>query len=200
MGGWGNKVSETPHHAWMIDLETLGKAPDCVIASIGAACCDLDASTFVLNYSFYILVDLHQPGRVIDPDTVLWWFKQSKKTIDETFLNSTPALLSGALMELEKALQTFPPDTLWSKGADFDLAILNHAYQQRDLITPWRYQQVRCFRTLGAYFSEVPEPPNPGAHNALYDAQTQLRHLWEINRVRKKLYSFGGTEKSSAQD
>src|ERR1700731_4700055 len=60
----------------MIDLETLGTRPGCSVLSIGAA----EFSPDGVKASFYVVVrrsSCLDAGLVEDPDTVVWWGRQS---------------------------------------------------------------------------------------------------------------------------
>jgi hypothetical protein len=62
----------------MLDLETMGTSPNAAIVAIGAV--KFDPGTGELGGRFYQVVDLASSvaaGCVIDPDTVLWWMRQS---------------------------------------------------------------------------------------------------------------------------
>jgi len=183
-----DKLIMEPHIAIMLDLETMGKQQDCVIAAIAAARCDLAAPEFVLlGEPFYDVVDLNnQPGRRFEPETVRWWLQQNDtaRQIFSKQINPTP--LSNVLIRLSQYLKTNSFVTVWSKGADFDITILNHAYAKRKLnfYQPWDYRQQQCFRTIVNLHdpNKTVEPawPAENKHNAMHDAVHQLHWLYNI--------------------
>jgi hypothetical protein len=62
----------------MVDIETMGKKPTAPIVSIGAVFFNLH--TGVLGKEFYSVVSLKSSmanGAIAEPDTILWWLKQS---------------------------------------------------------------------------------------------------------------------------
>lgn len=174
------------HLAAMIDLETLALTPDATIASIACVICDLDKQdwnyiTPVLSYN----VELQQ-GRKIDASTVSWWLNQSKEAQAVTF-GGEKVTLGNALLSLQTYLRRYKIDTVWSKGADFDIKILEHAYTQIGEVIPWIYKQPRCYRTILeiAEYKGVPykKVENMRTHTALNDAFQQLETLYNINKI-----------------
>lgn len=182
-------VDLRPRIAVMIDLETLALTPDAVIVSIGAAMIDLNDVVRDNIPTFYKVINRDQPNRYIRPDTVDWWMVQSDDTravFRDPTINLSAALKSGlptdssSLSEFFKGAKLLDSNfTVWSKGVDFDIAILEHAYHQLGITIPWHYRQRKCFRTLSYIFRDVDisDIVNPLAHNALEDAKYQARVL-----------------------
>lgn len=154
----------------MVDLETLGLRPDSVILSIGAVV--FDANT--IDSESYWTVELDQPGRRIDADTVRWWLGQSEGARRAIYDPRETWTLGRALDEFA---ELFDADTrIWANGANFDIVLLEHAYSGR---TPWKYKNTRCYRTVRAMFPGIDnEIDSMGdEHNALDDARHQTRVL-----------------------
>ena len=168
----------------MLDLETLGTTPGCVILSIGAVAFD---SAAVLS-TFEVHLDprsCQRAGLTIDADTVMWWLGREEA--------ARIALIQGPAIPLSAALAEFAawlnpgerPIRLWSKGPSFDAAILGAAYRAAGLVVPWNYQDERCVRTVldltgvdGGDYREMGEP----RHQALTDALAQTRAVQEALR------------------
>lgn len=158
----------------MVDLETLAVTADAVVVSIGAV---KFTHKKIEDSAFYTPVSVNSNlnlGRRVDENTLSWWMSQPE-TARKVF--SQPAVT------VEEALSQFAhwlgddPVFMWANGADFDLAILQHAYAQLGLEVPWKFWNNRCFRTVKS-FSKVRAPAAPSvAHNALDDAIAQARHL-----------------------
>lgn len=158
----------------MVDLETLAVTADAVVVSIGAV---KFTHKKIEDSAFYTTVSVNSNlnlGRRVDENTLSWWMSQPE-TARKVF--SQPAVT------VEEALSQFAhwlgddPVFMWANGADFDLAILQHAYAQLGLEVPWKFWNNRCFRTVKS-FSKVRAPAAPSvAHNALDDAIAQARHL-----------------------
>jgi inhibitor of KinA sporulation pathway (predicted exonuclease) len=162
----------------MIDLETLGTGSDCHILSIGA--CTMDGAA-----SFHKV--LGEQDRKIDLGTVRWWMDQSK---DAQFVIKQAAMSDLSLLDCLLELQDFIHASgenvrVWSHGAGFDIAILENAFRQVGLNTPWSFWNVRDTRTLIDLakwkFGEKIEPTRDGLHhNALDDAKHQARWMCSI--------------------
>ena len=161
----------------MLDLETTGVAAGCCILSIGA--CTLD-----LNNEFYQKISIDScwnSGLKDDPSTLNWWDSQDPAARIEAFsgtlhiqdvLNNFSLWLKGLQ---EKNVK------VWGNGADFDLPILQAAYEACKLEKPWKPYNGRCYRTIKNLYSDVPTNSFRGVkHNALEDAKNQAIHLMKI--------------------
>ena len=73
------------------------------------------------------------------------------------------------------------PVYLWGNGANFDVSILQSAYENVNLPTPWGFRDVRCLRTIRALSGAcyIARPEIGVAHNALDDARAQA--MWLID-------------------
>jgi len=169
----------------MVDIETLGRNEDAAIISIGA--CMFDpyktgqiGDTFERNIEF-----ASNEGRNVDPDTVAWWFRQSKEA--QLAAIAQPSVpLKVALMDF---IQWLPGRAkIWSNGPTFDEAILRHAFKQHKLNFPIAYWDSRCVRTANAFlkFQGVAKPTRKGEHhNALDDAIFQAECVMRAFRGRE---------------
>jgi len=170
----------------MIDLETLGTTPDAAILSIGAVRFDL-YSDRIDNEGFYSSVSIDsntEHGRRISESTLLWWMQQSADA--QAVFHEAKTILGGALMDLREWLGDASELRVWSNGADFDIAMLSHAFQSvlgED--TPWKFYNNRCVRTYktlpGA--KDVKFPKIGTAHRALDDAINQARQVQAIYKA-----------------
>lgn len=132
-----------------IDLETLDNKPTSVITAIGA---------FGFNtrdekeFEFHVRIDWKDalkryPQFTAGQETIDWWAKQSEEAQQE---------LKGAV-KIEDALNSFyewwmdcahKGTSPWGNGAEFDIAILSHAYTVVGRTPPWKYFNVEHMRTL----------------------------------------------------
>lgn len=167
----------------MCDLETLGTTADAVILSIGAVKFDL-AIGKIADEGFYrsISIDSNlELKRRISESTLLWWLKQSAAA--QSVFHEAKESLETALVEFSDWIGT-DDFTMWSNGADFDLPMLAHAYTQLQMETPWRFYNLRCFRTYknlpGA--KDIRAPDTGVKHNALSDAYMQAQTVCLIHR------------------
>jgi hypothetical protein len=170
----------------MIDLETLATTPDAVILSIGACRFNLDTDEVFYgteDNSFYRAIDIDsQPGRRISASTLEWWMAQSKAAqgvFSESKTSLHTALLSLSVWMWGRGERS---PTVWSNGADFDLPILTHAYDQAGIERPWAPYAGRCYRTYknlpGARAVKVMRLGEH--HNALHDSIHQATHVCAI--------------------
>lgn len=165
----------------MLDLETLGTTPGCVVLSIGAV--EFDEND--LHGSFHAHIDLEsscKAGLVIEPRTTMWWLEQSSE--------AQSALLEAEKFELRETLEafvdTFDWDGLqvWANGASFDFPILTAAFNAAGIKTPWAYYNECDYRTLKnlvnkQVFNNLRVRPDL-AHDALSDAIAQARTTQNI--------------------
>jgi hypothetical protein len=162
----------------MLDLETFGTRPGCVIRSIGAVM--FDPTTDQIGAEFYCNVDqasCEAAGLHIDPRTAEWWTKQSQAARDALLVNPLP--LHDALMSFNTWWVTHGAVRIWSHGANFDQPILEAAYHANGGKpgSPWEFWNSRCTRTL----FDVAEIDTKASgirrtgthHNALDDARFQ---------------------------
>ena len=171
----------------MIDLETLGTTADAAILSIGAVRFDLE--TGELDENFYRVVSFEsQPNRVLSRDTLAWWMQQDPKAA-AVFTHQPKVSLADALRDFEgwvtKLRIVHGGVHAWSNGADFDLPMLTHAFDQCGIRQPWPTFNGRCYRT----YKNLPGARDVKAirvgehHNALDDAIYQAEHVCKIHRA-----------------
>lgn len=174
----------------MTDLETLDTAVTGVILSIGA--CKFNADE-IGNEGFYRKITIEsnlEEGRTISPSTLRWWMQQSDAAREAAFSAPGAIPLGQALDEFREWLGTDKISTEnmrpWGNGSDFDIAMLAHAYGRQG--TPWKFYNVRCFRTIKSdpRWKDVPKPAPIIAHHALYDAIAQAQHLQAIWKEQNK--------------
>lgn len=162
----------------MIDLETFGTRTNSVIVSIGAV--QFDTASRARGATFHEAIDVKSAvghGMKLDPSTVLWWLEQSEdaraKLVSKV---KSASSLSTALNAFRGFLQAIPDVKVWGNGADFDLSLLQQAYESVGQEKPWKYNAARCYRTLRAEFGIEADYIAPlVAHDALEDAIAQAR-------------------------
>lgn len=162
----------------MIDMETRGQRPGCVVLSLGAVFWDPISGRLgeefeaVININSCRALGLHEA-----PETVAWWDKQSPEA------RQILTEVETAPMGVEEVLDAFTDwlrDNVnlrslqvWGNGSDFDNAILAHLYAVTRKMQPWSFWNSRCFRTL-KNIAQAEEPLRIGTHhNALDDARHQ---------------------------
>ncbi len=184
----------------MVDLETLGTVPGCVILSIGAVV--FDPITGNLGDEFYQVLNIEDCKKHFlteDADTVAWWNRQSDAA-RQVLIHATDSKMSVGLKEGLERLNSFmktqggPKSLLvYGNGADFDNPILTCAYDAAKVKPAWASYNGRCYRTLKNLHELFGEKTRADKvqrggtyHNALDDAKTQAVHLMDIvAKVRK---------------
>lgn len=154
----------------MVDIETLGTDPGCVVLSLGAVQFD----EYSLGEEFYRVIDMEscqEYGLTIDASTLDWWLGQDAEA---------QAVFDADGVSLDAALGDFAEfydgcEEVWANAPTFDCAHLKEAYEAVEQDLPWGFRDERCFRTLKALPGAITEPEdwNGTAHDALDDAKWQ---------------------------
>lgn len=158
----------------MLDLETLGTKPGCVIRSIGAVA--FDPAAEILGAAFYANLDRAScaaAGLTVDPDTEAWWARQSPQARARLEPDQRP--LGEALDGFDAFWRQANALQIWGHGASFDAPILEAAYRALGRRTPWSYANCRDTRTLYELADVAPDRADGLHHDALDDAKTQAR-------------------------
>lgn len=179
----------------MVDLETLGRRPGCVVLSAGAVM--FCPETYKLSdEAFYAVVNRRSclaAGLTEDPDTLAWWDRQSsdaRAVLASAESESDSLSLVDALNQLTGFMARAGNGIrVWGCGASFDNTILVAAYEAAGLRPPWQFWNDRCHRTLKALAPKDSEPLRAGTyHNAMDDALHQAKHacniFWWLNGGR----------------
>jgi len=171
----------------MIDLETLGKTCDSVILSIGAVCFSMDG-TVGDELELFPNVDDQIKIRKIEWSSIQWWFKQEA----DARLAIADAVRVSDLKNCLQTLDIFCEEHLtenfkvWGNG--FDIPLLNHAYAQFSLNTPWSYKNILDCRTM-TWLSKIStrnySDNNDIKHSAISDAKFQIRFIVDAYKVIK---------------
>ena len=158
----------------MIDLETLGTKPDCVILTLGAIKFNPFADQQP-HSGIYQKIDIDEQdalGRTQDDSTIEWWGKQSESVQEEAFTENGRIGLERMTNEINKFLVGV--DVVWAQGPAFDIVILENLYQQLNKPIPWNFWQIRDSRTLFSLLKKDPRKAiQQEAHNALADCYYQ---------------------------
>lgn len=166
----------------MIDIETLGTMTNSVILSIGAV--QFDENGF--GDEFYSNVNIDsclERGLAVEGRTILWWMGQDEAA--RAALGQNELSLVAALHGLANTFD-WNNTLAWCNGLNFDLPILDTAYQACGMPTPWAYYNGRDYRTVKSemdrdIFKSLEIKPTT-AHDALEDAKAQALTLLAIRR------------------
>lgn len=130
----------------MIDIETLGKKHGCIILSIGAVVFDPRGTGHGDKFYANIRSDTcEQVGLVAEPDTVAWWSTQPQEAKEALKENQIP--LQSALYQFVTWWNANAGVNAWCQGLNFDIPILQGAFEACGMIVPWDYWAVRDTRT-----------------------------------------------------
>jgi hypothetical protein len=167
----------------MLDLETLGTHPGCVVLSIGAVMFD-ETGPLTEYYAEISQASSEAHGLRADMSTVFWWNQQGAEARSVLERTSTGINSTTALPVILKQFATWlPPGAIvWGNGASFDNAILAQCYRQAGMGLPWKHWNDRCYRTLKNLAPDVPFERSDVHHNALDDARSQASHASAILR------------------
>jgi 3' exoribonuclease, RNase T-like len=174
----------------MIDLETLGRSQDSVIAQIAAV--QFDPKTGEIGAEFCVNVDIESSKYLmknIDASTVKWWLKQPKEAIESVFFSDNPKGLLDSLKQFCEWLNTikvnFGDLVIWANSPSFDCEILKHAFSKSPYPILWDFRNERDFRTVSKLFPQVAENHKRvgTAHSALDDCRNQVAILCECLRL-----------------
>lgn len=163
----------------MLDLETLGTMPGCVVLSIGAVTfdpngdpADWKGESFVFNIDEN---SCRQAGLRIEPATLDWWQRQDPQARARLLIDPEP--LPVVVEGFRCWWQRHRCKYLWSNGANFDEPIWRAAMRQTGQREPWKYWDVRDCRTIldvGNVDHRDVRRDGP-AHSAYDDARHQVR-------------------------
>lgn len=176
---------------FMVDIETLGGAPNGVIASIGVVVFD-PYTTSKPHDSMHLLVDVEDAqkcGLVCDANTVMFWLNQPKQNQHITFSDGLRTRLTDALSLLSTFMWNRHINSheraVWFNGATFDDSILTTAYRLCDLEKPWHFRNTMCMRTLkalmpSARYKEIIKDFSSDLHCAETDAVGQAQVVQRV--------------------
>ena len=131
----------------MIDIETMGKAPDGAIIAIGARLFNKD----ILGRGFEVFIDTNSARQfgTIDNSTMDWWAKQDGDTYHQVFGGKIQA--PDAALKLLNFINETKPEQVWAYPPQFDIVILQTWFERVGLKWPFHYRAERCARTMRAW-------------------------------------------------
>jgi hypothetical protein len=168
----------------MIDLETLGNKPGCVITSIAAV--QFDMKSGETGAEFYQKIDLQSCldlGLFVQASSIQWWFEQPKEAQLELFKDTNN--ITKTLFDFKQFIDSIKPSELkvWGNSARFDLGILAKAYYiAKHKEIPWKYTLERDVRTLASFNPDIKknEVFVGVKHNPIDDCKHQIKYCSKI--------------------
>lgn len=166
----------------MLDIETLGTKPGCVVLSVAAVPFHPRAGRFGTE-AFYAKIDpvsSERAGLDIEARTLTWWLEQPEEARLEAFAN--PQDLTHVAVEFTEFYEGLAPiERIWAQGMDFDMPIWKAAMEAVGVQAPWQFwmaRDTRSFYTAAEVqrgFSARDVPRRGLHHSALDDALHQIR-------------------------
>lgn len=189
-------ITNVRHPHVMIDSETLGTRPGCVIMSIGvitfkpwlwAVSEDMwaeDMQKLKLHVTRQSCLDA---GLVINPSTEDWWAKQSDEARADAFGNKDKEI---PLLDACNAVRDFIlgiaevngtyPGRVWCQGLTFDLPILAEAMHRVGVKEPWHHRYGRDTRSV---YEEAGIDYSGIYHEPIRDCIAQAAHVSEAKTI-----------------
>jgi len=163
----------------MLDLETLGTQPGCVILTLGAVKFN-PYDTQEPGPGLYIRPDVDEQiarGREVQEDTLAWWAQQNEEVREEALGTEGRVPVEEMYRQLNRFL--VGTNNIWAQGPVFDIAILENLYMQYGWPTPWQFWQISDSRTLFKVHGD-PRKKTELLHNALADCVSQAEAVQKI--------------------
>lgn len=164
----------------MLDIETLGTCPDCVVLTLGAVKFNPYAQEDIIA-GIYCRPDVDEQiakGRIVRDDTLEWWTTQAEAVREEALGEEGRIPVTQMLQELNRFLVGV--NNIWAQGTVFDIGILEHLYKQYNMVPNWQYWQIADSRTLFKIHGDPRERNKAGLHNALEDCVSQAQAVQHI--------------------
>lgn len=159
----------------MLDLETFGTTPGCVVRSIGAVEFELHGTTGRTFYENVMSTSCTDIGLKIDPQTAAWWKQQSQAAQEALLVD--PQRIEETIKRFARWFGDAGATFVWSHGAAFDTVIWEAACRASKGPVPWKFYNARDTRTVFDLFEfDIRDIPRDGTyHNALDDARYQVK-------------------------
>lgn len=134
----------------VLDLETLGTGPGCVILQIGAVAIDLESDEApgegeVFGTTISVGLSLVH-GFMVDDATHGWWLEQDRDLAWSVMSGNTEP--ERALRDFGQWVEKVGGKYVWGNGPDFDVSILRAYYEEFCIDWPFAYNAPRDVRTI----------------------------------------------------
>lgn len=191
----GREIIKNARHArnnkmehLMVDLETWGTDVGCMIRSIGAIPFDLwgkhatskergaleDRPFFYANIADDSGFAL---GLVKEPKTEKWWSDQNPSA--QALLKQNQRHIYDVLSHFARFYEQHGVKYIWSRGNQFDISILLHAFKVCGLVAPWTtyHRSVMDTRPIYLVMGEPQVEYDGIPHYALDDSEREILKL-----------------------
>lgn len=173
----------------MIDVEALRlKQPWLApLMQVGVAIFD-EKAHLVATYEFYVDQDKLPPWAKPEVATMGWW-------ADQPFWDKLQGLMAkhgesphNVMMKLGECLRAHKVGPVWFAGPQYDQVMLEAYYDEYGINYPWKFNDVRDFRTIRKQHPEI-ERTSEAGHDAVQDAIDQVLHLFRIGEAKGLTWS-----------
>lgn len=161
----------------MLDLETLGTNPGCVITQIGV--CAFDAKAGIDNAPSKLIHVAPQSaldlGMHVSWGTIAWWLTQNEDARIAMASKQPRWSLPDALKTLDEWIGHYCSVgfRIWGNGSNFDVVLLEDAYRRVKRKPVWDFRNIRDMRTIVDLCPSDLKVKPEVAHNAAADAKAQ---------------------------
>lgn len=172
----------------MIDLETLGTLSDSVILSIGAIPFDIQTGEMGKEIDFFPNVEHQLDHRKVTWGSIKFWLSQNSDAIKAITEVQRSILLGTCLYLFAEFCKDHLTENFKIWGNGFDVSLLNHAYAQYNIETPWSYKNIFDCRTI-VWLSKISTSKyienTDLKHDAISDCKYQIRFVSDAFKVLK---------------
>jgi hypothetical protein len=169
----------------MVDIETMGGAPDGAVIAIGARL--FNKTELSKGFEIYINPELAKQYGKVDPATMEWWSKQDSDVHHQVFSGKLHP--SDAALKFQQFVTLHSPEQIWAYPPQFDIQILQTWFKAVGLAWPFHYRAERCARTVKAWgamyglnFDDCYEGINK--HLPLDDATAQAKVIQKVMNLK----------------
>jgi len=200
---------------YVLDLETFASSPRAMIRSAAIVLFTKDGSLLEIDQCLILkllerpggvvlsswkeispsmwggemVLSEHQPGREVDPQTMLWWMQQGEEARAAFVASGAPAVHPMHFLELLAVLaEKFIG---WAKPQSFEMPIINDLARTNggvDILHRRRFRDARSYYAAAAdtlgweVFDELPSDAMGALHRPLYDAALTARTIQRAYR------------------
>lgn len=185
----------------MIDIETLGQGPGCVITSVALVPFNLNGKPLEDSTPFQIQLHIGEQlaeGYTMNMDTLEWWLNNSLEVRRSTFggvgwLSELTTELVEYIQQIEKEYKTY---RLWATSAKMDYGCIHYTFAKQGKPYPFNHTAEHCARTVRnltkmlvpGYKLDADKGRN---HDAIRDCITQIDQLQKQYQALRKLSQYG---------
>lgn len=188
-------------HHLMLDIETLGTKPGCVITQIACIPFTEDGPGPESTW-FRANIDITTYGHNfhIDAATLKWAIEKGVPILRDNQIDAALALLDLANF-IARRVKDDNRVKIWANSPTFDCEILEAAWRRFDIQVPWHYWHCLDYRTE---MWRDPRRAEPAAHDATQDCLDQIARLvakWKADAATRALaYSPNISDPSDKSD